>query len=308
MEDEKVKQETMARIRDLKQRRGALLMAHNYVDGDIQDLADFVGDSLELSRQAARMSASLVVLAGVSFMAETAKVMCPGAMVLHPVPDAGCPMADMASAEDVAAYRRRNPDTVLVAYVNTTAAVKAEVDICCTSSNAEAIVASIPEDRRIMFLPDRNLGMNISRKLGRAMEFWPGFCPVHNRITTAMIEAVRAAHPGAPLLVHPECQPEVVAQADHVLSTGWMLKKVAELDAPEIIVGTESGILHRMRLENPGKAFIPLEPLPVCADMKRLTLASIADCLETLGGEVVLPEDVLRRARLPIERMLQGHL
>ncbi len=308
MADVSERQKLMARIRELAKAHGAVLMAHNYVDGDIQDLADFTGDSLELSRQAARMSASLVVLAGVSFMAETAKVMCPGAKVLHPVPEAGCPMADMAAAADVAEYRRRHPDAVLVAYVNTTAAVKAEVDICCTSSNAEQIVASIPADRPIMFLPDRNLGMNISRKLGRAMEFWPGFCPVHNRITTAMVQAVRAAHPGAPLLVHPECTPEVVGLADYVLSTGWMLKKVAEIASRDIIVGTESGILHRMRLENPGKNFIALEPLPSCADMKRLTLASIVDCLETLGGEVVLPDDILRRARLPIERMLQGHL
>lgn len=302
------KNELIARIQKLKAERGAVLMAHNYVDGSIQDIADFCGDSLELARQAAKMSASVVVLAGVSFMAETAKIMCPQAKVLHPVPEAGCPMADMASAEAVAAYRREHPDTVLIAYVNTTAAVKAQVDICCTSSNAEAIVASIPADRKIMFLPDRNLGANVSRKLGRQLELWPGFCPIHNRITADMVRAVKQAHPGAPLITHPECQPEIVALSEYVLSTGWMLKKVKELDCPEIIVGTEYGVIHRMRKENPGKVFIPLEPLPTCIDMKKITLENIADCLENLSGEVKLSPEICASARLPIERMIQGHL
>ena len=293
-------------IAELKRRRNAVILAHNYVQGEVQDVADFVGDSLELSIKAKNAGAPVIVFCGVSFMAETAKILSPASTVLHPVPSAGCPMADMAPAEAVRRYKAEHPDVVLVAYVNSTAAVKAEVDVCCTSGNAERIVAAIPADKTILFLPDQNLGANIARKLGRKLELWPGFCPTHNRIMPEAAQRVREAHPGAVMLVHPECTPTVVDVADHALSTGGMLKFVRESDARAFIIGTECGILHRMRKENPGKELIPLAPLPTCPNMKKLTLESIVDSLEFMQFEVDLAPELMDRARLPIERMLAG--
>ncbi len=292
------------KIRALKERRGAVILAHNYVRPEVQDIADFTGDSLELSIKARDAKAETIVFCGVSFMAETAKLLSPGSTVLHPVREAGCAMADMAKAGDIAAWKKAHPGAVIVAYVNTTAAAKAEVDICCTSANAEKVIRSIPEGREIMFLPDRNLGRNVMNSTGRKMELWPGFCPVHNRITADMLEEARKAHPQALLMAHPECAPEVAAAADAALSTGGMLRFVAKSEAKEFIVGTENGIIHRLRKENPGKVFYPLLPLPVCADMKKIGLADILDCLESGRGEVVLPREIMERARLPIDRML----
>ena len=291
-------------ILELKEKRSAVILAHNYVDGGIQDIADFVGDSLELSIKARDAGAPVIVFCGVKFMAETAKILSPSSTVLHPAPNAGCPMADMAGADAVAKYRRENPGATIVAYVNTTAAVKAEVDICCTSFNAERVVKSIPADKHIMFLPDRNLGANVNRAIGREMELWPGFCPIHNRITPAQAREARAAHPDAVMLVHPECPPAVVAISDHSLSTGGMLRLVRESDAKQFIIGTEVGILHRMRKENPGKEFIALQPDPLCPDMKKITLENVRDALELMQFEVKIPDAIIERARLPIERML----
>ena len=292
------------KIRVLKERKGAVILAHNYVNPEVQDIADFVGDSLELSIKARDAKADTIVFCGVSFMAETAKLLSPDSTVLHPVREAGCAMADMAKAEDIASWRKTHPGAVIVAYVNTTAAAKAQVDICCTSANAEKVVRSIPEDREIMFLPDRNLGRNVMNSTGRRMELWPGCCPIHNRIEMPMLEAARKAHPGALLMVHPECAPEIVAAADTALSTGGMLRTVRESEAKEFIVGTENGIIHRLKKENPGKVFYPLQPLPTCADMKKLRLEDILASLERGCGEVVLPREIMERARLPIDRML----
>lgn len=292
------------KILRLKEEKGAIILAHNYVNPEIQDIADFVGDSLELSIKAKNAQAKVIVFCGVSFMAESAKLLSPDSIVLHPVPDAGCAMADMAKAEDIAAYRKAHPDTVLIAYVNTTAAAKAQVDICCTSANAEKVVNSIAPDKKIMFLPDRNLGANVSKTTGRQLELWPGFCPVHNRIEPKVIREARKAHPQALVMVHPECHPVTVAEADLALSTGGMLRAVKESDKKEFIVGTEYGILHRLRNENPDKLFYPLEPLPTCRDMKAIRLEDILNCLENNAGEVVLPPEIIERARLPIDRML----
>ena len=292
------------KILRLKEEKGAVILAHNYVNAEIQDIADFTGDSLELSIKARDCKAKLIVFCGVSFMAETAKLLSPDSVVLHPVKDAGCAMADMAEAEDIAAYREKNPDTVLIAYVNTTAAAKAQVDICCTSANAEKVVNSIPADKKIMFLPDRNLGSNVSATTGRKLELWPGFCPVHNRVEPQVIREARKQHPGALVMVHPECHPVTVAEADIVLSTGGMLRAVRESDATEFIVGTEYGIIHRLQNENPDKKFYPLEPRPTCRDMKLITLEDILHCLETGDGEVILAPEIMERARLPIDRML----
>ena len=294
----------VSEIAELKAAKKAVILAHNYTLPEVQDVADFVGDSLELSLKARDAEAPCIVFCGVSFMAETAKILAPKSVVINPAPEAGCRMADMASADAVRAYKKQHPDTVLVAYVNTTAAVKAEVDICCTSANAERIVASIPADKKIMFLPDCHLGSNIVNSLGRKMELWPGYCPIHHEVTPDEIAAARKLHPGAVALVHPECPPAVVAAADHALSTGGMLRLVKSAEEKEFIVGTEYGILHRMRKENPGKIFHELEPRPRCADMKLVTLEKIRDALRDGKPEVTLPTELMDRARAAIEKML----
>ena len=213
-------------------------------------------------------------------------------------------MADMADADEVAAYRKAHPDTVLVAYVNSTAAVKANVDICCTSGNVEKVINSIPADRKIMFIPDCNLGSNMMKKLDRPMELWNGFCPAHNAVTPEMIENARRAHPEAEVLVHPECRPAVVAAADRALSTGGILKSVRESDASAFIIGTESGILHRLKKENPGKNFFPLQPEITCPNMKKITLTDVRDSLLSLTEKIVLPDELMASAVRPIEAML----
>lgn len=293
------------RIAELRKKRHAVILAHNYTDGAVQDIADFTGDSLELSIKARDAGAEVLVFAGVRFMAETAKLLSPKSTVLLPAAGAGCRMADMAPAAEVRRYRESHPGTVLVAYVNTTAAAKAEVDVCCTSANAEKVVRSIDPGQPIMFLPDQNLGANVMARTGRKMELWPGYCPVHHQVPPETIDAARAAHPGAPVLVHPECQPAVVARADHALSTGQMLRFVRESAEKAFIIGTERGILHRMRRDNPGKEFFPLEPTPLlCPNMKLPTLENIAEALENLSGAVELPEELMERARRPIDKML----
>ncbi len=292
------------RIQALKKARNAIILAHNYTAGEVQDIADFTGDSLELSRKAAACHAPVIVFCGVRFMAETAKILSPDSIVLHPAPDAGCPMADMADADEVRAYRAAHPDTLLVAYVNTTAATKTAVDICCTSGNAEKVISSISADRKIMFLPDANLGANIARKLGREMELWNGCCPTHNAIDPGRIAKARAAHPGALVIVHPECTPATVAAADAALSTGGMLAFARESTAKAFILGTEIGILHRLRRENPEKEFFPLEPNPFCKNMKKLSVEGVLFALRDMAPRVELDAETIRLARAPIDRML----
>ena len=294
-------------ILELKAKRNALILAHNYTRPEVQDIADFVGDSLELSRKAAECHAPVIVFCGVRFMAETAKLLSPESIVLHPNPRSGCPMADMASPEDIRAYRAEHPDTLVVAYVNTTAATKTEVDICCTSGNAEKLVAALPSDKQLLFVPDANLGANIAAKLGRHIELWPGCCPTHNKIMPEHITEARKRHPNAIVLVHPECLPAVVELADHALSTGGMLRFVHESPHKEFIIGTEGGILHRMRKENPDKIFYPLDPPVLCPNMKRITLDDVLLSLRDMTPAVELDDDVLRRARAPIDKMLEVH-
>lgn len=296
--------EIIEEILKLKKERNAVILAHNYTIGEIQDIADFSGDSLELSRKAAECHAPVIVFCGVRFMAETAKILSPDSIVVHPNSCAGCPMADMADPEEVRKYKSEHPDTVVVAYVNTTAATKTAVDICCTSGNAEKIISSIPADKKIMFLPDANLGTNVSSTLKRPMNVWHGCCPIHNRIDADCIARARKAHPGALVFVHPECQPATVAAADVALSTGGMLKYVRESDKKDFIVGTEIGIIHRLKKENPDKNFYPLDPAPVCADMKKITLENLRDSLRDLSPRVELDAETIRLARGSIERML----
>ena len=292
-------------IKQLKKERNAVIMAHNYTLPEVQNIADFSGDSLELARIAAKINAEVIVLCGVRFMAETAKILSPAAKVLHPAPDSGCPMADMAEANEVRTFRKENPDTLLIAYVNTTAATKSEVDLCCTSGNAEKIVSALPKEQKVMFLPDANLGGNLVKKLSRPMELWHGCCPIHDRITPEDIINARKEHPQAVVMVHPECKVEVTALADYALSTGAMLNAVKENPANEFIIGTEIGILHRMRKENPEKIFHPLANAPVCSDMKKITLEKILATLKDLSNEVVLDPEMMDKARKPIEKMLE---
>lgn len=293
-------------ILKLKQERNAIILAHNYTIGEVQDVADFVGDSLELSRKAALASKPVIVFCGVRFMAETAKILSPGSIVIQPVLSAGCPMADMAGTEEIKAYKAAHPNATLIAYVNTTAETKTLVDICVTSGNAEKIVSSLPDNAELLFLPDANLGANVSQKLGKEMDLWAGHCPIHNEITPAVIEKARREHPGAYVLVHPECKPETVAAADEALSTGGMLSRVRELQNSDFIVGTEIGILHRLRKENPGKCFYPLDPAPICENMKKITLESILASLKNLEPRIELSEETIRLARSPIDKMLKA--
>ena len=298
--------ETIAEeIKRLKAERNAVILAHNYVNPEIQDIADFLGDSLELSFRAKESGADVIVFCGVRFLAETAKLLSPKSKVLIPIPEAGCAMADMVNAKMIQAYKKDHPAAFFVAYVNTTAETKAEVDLCCTSGNVEKVLKSIPEDQEVMFLPDRNLGGNMNRKMNRAMELWKGCCPVHDAVTPEMIRQAKAEHPGALVLVHPECKPEVVAECDYALSTAGILKKVKELDAKEFIIGTEKGIFHRIQKENPEKKFYSLKPELICPDMKKITLESVRDALKNLSPAIELPEDMMESAVKPILKMME---
>lgn len=291
------------RIARLRQSRNAVILAHNYQVTEVQDIADFVGDSLELSRRATEVEADVIVFCGVLFMAETAKVLSPERTVLIPDPNAGCPMCDMATVEEVRRRKAELPGVPVVAYVNTTAAVKAEADICCTSANAVAIVNSLP-DPRILFLPDRNLGAWVQRHTDKEIILWPGYCPTHQRILPQDVLREKAAHPGAVVIVHPECRPEVTDLADDVLSTGQMIRWVKQAAVSTVIVGTESGILHRLRMDNPSKTFIPISSLAVCPNMKLISLEKVLWALEDMQHPVEVPPAVAAAARTAIQRML----
>ncbi len=291
------------RIQKLRKERNAVILSHNYQLGEVQDIADFVGDSLELSQKAARTEASVIVFCGVHFMAETASILCPDKMVLLPVIEAGCPMANMITAEDVRRLRKEHPKAMVVCYVNTTADVKAESDVCCTSANGVQLVQKL-ETEEIIFVPDQYLGHHISTETGRKMILWPGYCPTHVRIQAADVHRMRAIHPRAEVMVHPECRPDVVALADFVLSTGGMIRHASATLAKELVVGTEIGILHRLRKENPGKEFIPLTEQAVCPNMKLIGLENILWSLEELTPEVKVAEDTRIRARKAVDRMI----
>ncbi len=296
--------ELAARIAELKGRRQAVILAHNYQLGEVQDIADFTGDSLELSRRAVDVDASVIVFCGVTFMAETAKILNPKRTVLIPDPLAGCPMCEMAPAEDVRRRKADLPGVPVVAYVNTTAAVKAEVDICCTSANAVRVVQSLP-DQRVLFVPDKNLGHWVQRHTDKKIILWDGYCPTHQRITVQDVQRLKEEHPQAVVIVHPECTPDVIDLADEVLSTGQMVRWVSGSGASEVIVGTEVGLIHRLRKESPEKTFYPISKLTTCPNMKRITLEKVAWALEDMQYEVTVPEDVAARARRAIERMIE---
>lgn len=290
-------------IRQLKAERDAILLVHNYQPDEIQDLADLTGDSLELSRAAATMKGEVIVFCGVDFMAETAAILSPKKTVLLPAEDACCPMAQMITAAELNLAKERYPDAAVVCYVNTSAGVKAESDICCTSANAVKVVNSVKEDT-IIFVPDRNLGQYAQRFTKKKILPWEGFCIVHDRITPAQVKAARAAHPDARVLVHPECRPEVIDLADHVASTSGIIREVATSAKKEFIIGTEVGILHRLKKECPDKHCYPLASEAICRNMKKTSLEKVRDSLTTLKPRITVPEEVADKARGAIERML----
>ena len=291
------------KIAGLKEERDAIILAHNYQVPEVQDIADLVGDSLELSRAAATMEGRVIVFCGVDFMAETAAILSPEKTVLLPSSDACCPMAEMITADELRFVKSRNPDAAVVCYVNTTAEVKAESDICCTSSNAVNVVNSVDQDR-VIFVPDRNLGAYAARFTKKKVMPWEGFCIVHDRITPDDVRAAKQLHPGAEVLVHPECRPEVVDLADHVASTSGIIARVGSSPADEFIIGTEVGILHRIAKEHPGKRCYPLSDAAVCRNMKKTDLVKVHHALATMEPRITVPEEVASRARLAIERML----
>jgi quinolinate synthase len=290
-------------IRRLKKERNAIFLVHNYQPPEIQDIADLTGDSLELSRAAATMKGDVIVFCGVDFMAETAAILSPEKIVLLPAEDACCPMAQMISADELILAKERHPDAAVVCYVNTTAAVKAESDICCTSSNAVKVVNAVEQDE-ILFVPDRNLGLYAQRFTKKKILPWEGYCIVHDRITPEQADTARKAHPGAVVLVHPECRPAVIDCADHVASTSGIIRAVCTSEKQEFIIGTEVGILHRLKKECPDKQCYPLSEAAVCRNMKKTDLVKVRDSLETLTPRITVPTDVADRARGAIERML----
>ena len=299
------------KIERLKKERNAVILAHYYARPEIQDLADFIGDSLALAQIASRLSEPVIVMCGVNFMAETAKILCPEKTVLCPDLNAGCSLADSCPASEFDAFIKAHPGHTVISYVNTSAAVKALSDVLVTSSNARKIVDSFPADEKIIFGPDRNLGNYINSVTGRKMILWDGACHVHEEFSAEKIAALKAEHPAAKVLAHPECKKPVLLLADVVGSTAALLKAATEApDGSEFIVATESGILHEMRRLNPSKSFIPAPPADStcacndCAYMKLNTLEKLARCLENMEPQVEVDPDLAAKARKPIDRML----
>jgi len=296
--------EIVEKISALKKRRNAVILTHNYQLGEVQDIADFVGDSLDLSQRAAETGAGVIVFCGVRFMAETASILCPEKVVLLPDVNSGCLLADTITAEQLRAKKKEHPQAVVVCYVNSPAEVKAESDVCCTSANAVRVVESL-DAREILFVPDQYLGHYVSARTGKKMILWPGFCPTHVRIKPERIKELKREYPQAKVVVHPECKPEVITLADEVLSTGGMCKYAQRDEVREMIVGTELGIMHRLRKENPGKRFIPVSEQAICPDMKLITMEKVLRSLEEMSPEVKVPEGIRLRAKAAVDRMLK---
>ena len=309
------------KINELKAKRKAVILVHNYQPPEIQDIADFLGDSLGLSRQAAETDAEVIVFCGVHFMAETAYILSPQKTVLVPDVTAGCPMADMIDAEKLRKLKKEHPDAVVVAYVNTTAEVKAESDICCTSANAVKVVNSIPasfaaggDAKKIIFVPDKYLGQYVASQVskpatdsmaGKEIILWEGYCPIHANISPDDISREKEEHPEAKVIVHPECIPGVISLADEVLSTSGMCKYAQKENSKEFIVGTEVGIIYRLQKENPGKKFYPASKQAMCENMKKNTLEKVLRSLENMKHEIKVEEHIRQKAKEAIDKMLE---
>lgn len=291
-------------IRRLREERDAVILAHNYQRPEVQDIADYTGDSLGLSREAAEDPRSVIVFCGVDFMAESAAILSPQKTVLFPEPAAQCPMAAMITPEKLRRVKEQHPGAAVVCYVNTSAAVKAESDICCTSSNAVQVVESL-DAREILFVPDENLALYVQSKTSKTIIPWEGYCPTHNQVLPGDVLLAREEHPEAEVLVHPECKPGVVDLADQVFSTGGMLRYAQASDTEEFIIGTESGMLHPLAKACPDKKFYPVSSYAVCPNMKMNTLETIQDSLEDMRHVISVPEETRARAKRALDRMLE---
>jgi quinolinate synthase len=292
------------KINKLRKEKDAIILAHNYQVPEVQEIADYTGDSLELSRIAAKVENKLIVFCGVYFMAETASILCPDKTILTPDPLAGCPMANMITVEDVRELKKRYPKATVLGYVNTSAEVKAELDFCCTSGNAVEIISKI-KNGEIIFIPDKYLADYASKKTGRRLITWEGYCPTHVKILPEDILKIVRLHPQAKVMVHPECRPEVIELADEVLSTGKMCTFAKNSTAKEFIIGTENGIIHKLQKDNPGKKFYPASDHAICPNMKRVTLEKILWSLEENKVEVRVSDEIRRRARKAIDKMVE---
>jgi quinolinate synthase len=301
----KDKKELIEKINELKKEKRAVILAHNYQIPEVQDIADFVGDSLELSRKAAETKSKIIVFCGVHFMAESAAILSPEKTVLLPEIKAGCPMADMVTVEALKQKRAEYPEAVMVCYVNSSAAVKAESDICCTSSNAIEIVSSL-KSKKIIFIPDKNLGLFVASKIeNKEIILWDGFCPPHQNLTLKEVQSVKRKHPSAKVIVHPECRPEVIELADDALSTSGILKYARACDFKEMIVGTETGIIYRLQKENPKKVFIPASKNFICPNMKLTTLKSLYNALKDNKNIITVSEKTRIKAKKALDKMLE---
>lgn len=290
-------------IRDLLKERNAILLAHNYMRDEVQEIADITGDSLGLSQEAAKTSADVIVFCGVHFMAESAAILSPEKTVLLPRSDAGCPMADMITAEDLVKFKREHPGIPVVTYVNSSAAVKAESDICCTSANALKVVNSLP-DKEIIFTPDRNLGHYVSQFSTKKFHLWDGYCPTHERLKPEVVIELKKTHPDALFICHPECNPAVTALADHACSTSGMYDYCKKSSAKVFIIGTEAGILYRLKMDNPDKQFILASPALFCPNMKLTSLEDILLALKKMDPVIKVEESIRLKAKTALDRMM----
>lgn len=305
----KTQEEIIRRIRQIKQEKNAVILAHYYTRPEVQDVADYLGDSLGLSQEAGKTSADIIVFCGVHFMAETASIISPQKKVLIPVPDAGCSLAEGVNGTDLATWKQRNPDGLVVSYVNTTAEVKAHTDYCCTSSNALKVVRNLPEGKKVLFGPDRNLGKYIQRVTGRDMEVWNACCCVHQPVDADMVLQALDHYPEADVLIHPEAS---CSHDERVLnhprtfmySTAGILKHAKESPKKQFVIATELGTLHQLRKDNPEKEFIPVHPGLICTEMKKITLENLLEALEKERYEVRVPQEVREQAIIPIQRMI----
>jgi len=291
------------KIRELAKEKDVVILAHNYQVAEVQDIADIVGDSLVLAMKATRTEQSTILFCGVDFMAESAKALSPEKKVIHPVPGSICPMAHMVQVDTLLEFKKQHPGAPVVAYVNTTAEVKAHADICCTSANAVKVVRSLPE-KEVIFIPDCNLGAYVQSQVPeKKVHLWAGYCHVHNDITVEQIEEEKKKHPDAVVLVHPECRLDVIEMADAVASTEGMIRIAQETDAKEFIMGTEEGLVHRMSKEIPRKTFYPIRTA-ICPNMKKIGVEDVLRALENMGPEVILDEEIIEANRAPLERMI----
>ncbi|MCB5270859.1 MAG: quinolinate synthase NadA [Candidatus Cloacimonetes bacterium] len=301
---ERKMKDIIARINELRTQKNALILAHNYQPIQIQELADYRGDSLQLAMLSAQLDNPLIVFCGVRFMAETAAILNPKTKVLLPVQDAGCPMADMITGLQLREFKRSHPGSTVVCYVNSTVEVKAESDICCTSSNAVKVIQSVPKDHTVLFVPDRNLGSWAAKQTGRKVITWDGYCPIHQwGFTTEDVANMRAKYPEHKLLAHPECDPEIVDQADEVMSTGGMMNYAKTHD--KMIIATETGLTNYLQHIYPEKSIVTLSPKAICPDMKKISLEDVLAALEQEQYHIQVPEDIATKAKVSIDRMLE---